>query len=114
MTAASATGEKTVYWHRELPPVEAESVGEHTIEASSRRAPDTFENREELWRSCYDDLMRDLGVKLQQEMARLGGDYAHILDEAIDTRHDPVAGQTWLHGRFTYMLYRRPEQTASS
>ncbi len=31
---------------------------------------------------------------------------AHILSESIDTRHDDRTGEAWLHGRFTYMLYR--------
>ena len=29
------TQTKTVYWHRELPPFDAEVIGEHTLEASS-------------------------------------------------------------------------------
>ena len=107
--ANDPVGEKTIYWHRELPPIDAESVGEHTIEASSKRVLDRIENREELWRSCYEDLMRAFSERLPQEMARLGGDCAHVLDEAIDTRHDSVSGEAWLHGRFTYVLYRRPK-----
>ena len=110
-TDRGSIGQETIYWHRELPPVEAESVGEHTLEASSKRVRDTLSDREELWRSCYDDLMRDLDVRMAQELARLGGDCAHILDETIDTRHDSVSGEAWLHGRFTYMLYRRPRAT---
>src|SRR4249920_2942730 len=35
------TQTKTVYWHRELPPLEAEMLGEHTLEASSDRVLDT-------------------------------------------------------------------------
>jgi hypothetical protein len=45
--------------------------------------------------------------RLLQEAARLGGDYAHVHHEAIVPKHDEVAGEAWLHGRFTYMLYRR-------
>ena len=45
---------------------------------------------------------------LQQEVLRRGGDYAHVLDESVDSRHDDMTGETWLHGRFAYMLYRRP------
>ncbi len=33
---------KVVYWHRELPPFEAEALGEHTVEAASARVPDTI------------------------------------------------------------------------
>src|SRR5580765_4406712 len=28
---------KVVYWHRELPPLDAEPMGEHTVEANSMR-----------------------------------------------------------------------------
>jgi hypothetical protein len=44
--------------------------------------------------------------RLTEEVARLGGRYAHVLDESIGTKHDPISGEAWLHGRFTYMLYR--------
>jgi hypothetical protein len=44
--------------------------------------------------------------RLIEEIARLGGRYAHVLDESIDTKHDPRTGEAWLYGRFTYMLYR--------
>jgi hypothetical protein len=53
-------------------------------------------------------LMAQARERLEQEIARLGGHYAHVLDESVDSRHDDVAGEAWLHGRFTYMLYRRP------
>ena len=46
-----------VYWHRELPPMNAEALGEHTLEAISGRVPDTIAHREELWSQCKDDLM---------------------------------------------------------
>jgi hypothetical protein len=38
---------------------------------------------------------------------RLGGHYAHVRDESIESKHDGQTGETWLHGRFTYALYRR-------
>jgi hypothetical protein len=46
-------------------------------------------------------------IRLEQEIERLGGDYAHVLGEVVDTRHDDAKGEAWLHGCFTYMLYRR-------
>ena len=49
----------------------------------------------------------DAENRLLQEVARLGGHFAHVHDEAIDPRHDEAAGEAWLHGRFSYMLYRR-------
>ena len=99
-----------VYWHRDLPPIPADPVGEHTIEADSVRVPGTVAHRDELWDRCRTDLMARLSYRLEQEVRRLGGHYAHVLDEWIATKHDPAAGETWLHGRFTYMLCRqRPE-----
>ena len=97
---------KTIYWHRELPPLAAESIGEHTLDVNSGRVPDTIARREELWNECKDDLMVRARVRLTQEISRLGGRYAHVLNESITTRRDPAAGETWLHGCFTYVLYR--------
>jgi hypothetical protein len=34
---------KIVYWHRELPPIEADLVAEHTVEATSQPRP--WDNR---------------------------------------------------------------------
>ena len=101
-----------IYWHRELPPVDAEPVAEHTIEATSSRVAGTISHRDELWDQCYSDLMANTRARLAQELVRLGGDYAHVNDESIDSRHDDAAGEAWLHGRFSYMLYRRPTPTA--
>jgi hypothetical protein len=100
--------EKIVYWHRDLPPLEAELIGEHTVEATSSRVPGTIAHRDELWDRCYRELMVAAESRLVQEVARLGGDFAHVHDEAIDPRHDDAAGEAWLHGCFNYMLYRRP------
>jgi hypothetical protein len=107
-------GSGIICWHRELPPLDAEPMEEHVVEATSRRVPGTLVHRSELWDQCYEDLMAQTRTRLQQEVLRLGGDYAHVLDEFIDSRHDDVPGETWLHGRFTYMLYRRPTVELSS
>jgi hypothetical protein len=98
---------KIVYWHRELPPLETELVAEHTVEANSSRVPGTIAHRDELWDQCYRELMANAESRLVQEVARLGGHFAHVHDEAIDQKHDDAAGEAWLHGRFRYMLYRR-------
>jgi len=105
----SPAATEVIYWRRELPPADAEPIGDHTLEAASGRVPDTIAHRDELWHRCYDDLMRQTRRRLEQEIARLGGDCAHVLEEAIDTRHDGVTAEAWLHGRFTYVLYHRPE-----
>lgn len=98
---------KVVYWRQELPPFDAEMIGEHTVEAVSCRVPGTLAHRDELWDRCYDELMREASTRLEQEVARLGGHFAHVLDESIESKRDDRSGETWLHGRFTYTLYRR-------
>src|SRR4051794_29810380 len=105
---------KRIYWHRDLPPLAAEIMGEHTIEASSARIEGTIAHRDELWDQCYQNLMTRANARLEQEITRLGGHYARVLDELIDTRHDDLRGEAWLQGRFTYMLYRQPEHPATA
>ncbi len=97
-----------IYWHRELPPFGAEAAGEHIVEATSGRVPSTLGHRDDLWNKCYEELMAEAATRLKQEVARFGGHYAHVLDESVDSKHDDVTGETWLHGRFTYMLYSWP------
>ena len=106
--------ETIVYWHRDLPPLQAELVAEHTVEASSSRVPGTITHRDELWNRCYRELMDVAEHRLAQEVARLGGDFAHVNDEAIQPRHDAATGEAWLQGRFSYMLYRQPRPSPSS
>jgi hypothetical protein len=106
MNAESGSAPQVVYWHRELPPRAAELLGTHTVEATSERVPGTFTRRDALWQSCYDSLMAHARSRLEQEVARLGGQYAHVFDEVIDSRHDDAKGEGWLHGRFDYTLYR--------
>ena len=75
-----------VYWHRELPPAHSEVMHEHVIEAVSDRIPGAIERHGELWQRCYDELMEHTRFRIEQEVKRLGGDYAHVLDEHIDSR----------------------------
>ena len=103
----TASEPPVVYWHRQLPPFEAEMIGEHVLEATSVRVQGTLAHRDELWDRCYQSLIANTEERFAQEVARLGGHYAHVLDESIHSRRDDVAGEAWLHGRFTYMLYRR-------
>jgi hypothetical protein len=103
---------KVVYWHRELPPLDAELMAEHTVEADSSRVSGSIAHRDALWDQCYRELMANAESRLAQEVARLGGHCAHVHDEAIDPKHDDAVGEAWLHGRFGYMLYRRPHQAS--
>ena len=73
--------------------------------------PGTIAHRDELWNQCYSDLMMQVRTRLEQEVARLGGNYAHVLSESIDSRHDPVSGEAWLQTSVKYMLYGRAQRT---
>jgi uncharacterized glyoxalase superfamily protein PhnB len=101
---------KVIYWHGDLPPLEAEPIGEHVVEATSARVKGDLAQRGALWEQSHDDLMARLQDRLQQEVARLGGDYAHILQESIDSQRDDAAGEAWLHGRLNYSLLRDPSK----
>lgn len=94
-----------VYWHRDLPPLRAVPLGEHTIEADSAHVKGPIVNPD-VWQRCANDLATGLEIRLSQEGVRLGGDCAHVLDEHVDVKHDPARDEAWLHGRYTYMLYR--------
>jgi hypothetical protein len=107
MNSSGDTAPKIVYWHKELPPLDGEVVQEEEVEADSDRVPGTIERHGELWQLCSAMLMERTRVRLEQEVARLGGDYAHILDEHVDSLRDDANDQSWLHGRFVYVLYRR-------
>ena len=106
MSPIADIGPAVIYWHRELPPFDAEPIGEHTVEATSVRVPGTIAHRDELWNRCENDLMAQTRLRLSEEIVRLGGRYAHVRAESIDTRHDDATGEAWLHGRFEYNLYR--------
>jgi hypothetical protein len=101
----AATETNAIYWHRELPPLDAQPMGEHVVEASSTRLADTIAYRDELWNRCEDELMANARARLREEIARLGGRCAHVLSESIETRHNG-SGEMWLHGCFKYVLYR--------
>lgn len=111
MSTIHASELKVVYWHRELPPLDAELMAEHTVEANSSRVPGTLAHRDDLWDRCYQELMADAESRLAQEVARLGGHCAHVHTESISPKHDDAAGEAWLHGLFTYLLCRRPQKS---
>ena len=113
MHTSTGDTDKIVYWHRELPPLDAEPMEEHTVEATSMRVRGTIDHRNELWDSCYEDLMTRLSDRLEQEVKRLGGHNAHVLQESLDTKRNDVTGEAWLHGRVTYLLFRRQPAAAA-
>jgi hypothetical protein len=83
---------------RQLPPLDAEPIGEHVVEATSIHVKGDLAGRGALWDRCHDDLMAHLQDRLRQELSRLGGDYAHVLEESIDSQRDDSTGEAWLHG----------------
>lgn len=99
---------RVVDWHRELPPTDAEAIGDHTIEATSLRVPGTLSHRDDISDRCYRELMERARARLEQEVARLGGDCARVSSEHIEPRHDDRTGEAWMYGRFDYELYRLP------
>lgn len=105
--------EKIVFWHRELPPINSELIAEHSVEANSSRVAGTLAHRNELWDQCYQELMRNAEIRLVEEVTRLGGQFAHVHRESIGAKHDDAAGEAWLHGTFTYALYRQPAKNAA-
>jgi hypothetical protein len=75
-----------VYWHRELPPLDAEVMGEHMLEAASGRVSGTLAHRDEVWNRCYEDLMVQTRARLEQEIARLDGEDDGLRPAPIATR----------------------------
>ena len=109
--AADLKNEKAVYWHRELPPLHAEPIGEHTLEVNSMHVPGTLAHRDELWNQCYVDLMSKVIVEVNRAVRELGGDCAHVLGESVDSKRNDVTNEAWLHGAFTYVVCRNPAKT---
>lgn len=105
---------KVVFWHRELPPIDAEVMAEHTVEANSSRVAGTLAHRDDLWDQCYRELMANAHSRIITEISRLEGSYAHVLSESIGAKHDDAAAEAWLHGTFTYVLYRAGDVTVES
>jgi hypothetical protein len=107
MDQTDSNSPKVVYWHRELPPLDGEVMHEHVIEATSDRVSGSIERSGDLWERTYAGLMAHTKERIAQEVSRLGGHYAHVLDEHIESKRDDVNNESWLHGRFNYVLYRR-------
>ncbi len=97
-----------LFWHRKLPPINAELMGEHTVEAVSTRVSGRLAQGDRMWGTCYDSLIKATEERVHQELLRLGGDYAHIVRESIDIKHDMHTYEGWLHGQFDYEMYKKP------
>jgi hypothetical protein len=105
--------EKLIYWHRELPPLSEQVEGEHAVQAASDWVPYTLCTRDELWAACHGNLMAHVSERIAQEIRRLQGSCAHILEEDIKPKVDNTAGRYRLEGTFSYVLYRHPASAAA-
>ncbi len=107
MEKESSIPQKRVYFRRELPPLSESIEGEHIVEADSPHLP-LGSLHDELWSRCADPLAQEATRRIEQEVRRLGGSCAHVVDEQIDPHTDYNSATTWLHGRYTIILYRHP------
>ena len=48
---------QVVFWHRDVPPLDAVVMAEHTVEANSDRGPGTLAHRDNLWDVCSHRLL---------------------------------------------------------
>jgi hypothetical protein len=103
---------KTVFWHRDLPPVTADVIGEAMLEADSIHVSGRLADRDRLWDRCLADLKTETERRLEQEIRRCGGQYAHVLSEITDTRRDDTKDEVWLHAIITYVLLRQSQGLA--
>lgn len=108
MQANPVAPHKFVYWHLELPPLAGDVIGDDLIEVTSGRVTGNLWRRDDAWERCYADLIERARVRLEQEGGRRGGDCVHVKDELIEPRRDEATGETWLYGRFRYVLYQLP------
>lgn len=103
-----------IYWHRELPPLADELLGSHTVEAASEPVEYKLSERDAMWQQCSESLRANLAARLEQEIDRLGGSCAHVLEEDITEHIDYPTNRYWLIGRLSYSLYRHPERAPES
>jgi hypothetical protein len=99
---------KVIYWRQELPPLSELIEGEHEIEAESPHVHYNLYDRSAMWTDCYRELAEVTEDRVRQEVERLGGSCAHILDEEVTGRTDDAAAMFWLRGRFRFLMYRHP------
>ena len=99
---------QVVYWRQDLPPLSEQLEGEHEIDAESPHVHYSFGDREAMWSQCYGLLQKRSEERVKQEVLRLGGSCAHIVEEQITTKTDDAAALSWLHGRFRFLMYTHP------
>jgi len=79
---------QTVYWHRDLPPLDAELMADHTVEATSGRVAGTLSHRDKLWDRCYQELMSNVHARLVDRTNDLYSSHAtRLVGSAYDHRN---------------------------
>ena len=99
---------KLIYWHRELPPLSEALAGEYVVEAHSDPVPYRLTEHDALFDRCLPNLKARLAERVEQEIHRLGGSCAHVLDEHVEPHIDNSTGEYTLRGRLTYVLLVHP------
>ena len=74
--------QKRIFWHADLPPLEAELVDEYRVIARSERIEYRFDRRTELWHRCVDSLRENLEHRIGQELDRMGS-HTGLLQGAV-------------------------------
>lgn len=97
-----------VYWKRDLPPLSEEIEGEHEVEAESSHLHYDCGRREAMWATCYGLLQQAAEERIRQELRRLGGSCAHVVDEAVTAKTNDADAVFWLRGRFRFVMYVHP------
>lgn len=105
---------KIVYWRRDLPPLSEQLEGEHEIVATSDRVHASWGEREASWGRCYASLSAHAEDRIAQEVRRLGGTCAHVLDESVVTRRDDRTDELWLVGTYRFTMYVHPPDAPAS
>jgi hypothetical protein len=100
--------DKIIYWRRELPPLSEQVEGEHELTAESDRVHVSWADRDALWGRCHASLMRHARDRMIQEVERLGGSCAHVLEESVTAKHDETTDEFWLAGKFQFLVYVHP------
>jgi len=100
--------EKRIYWHSDLPPLEDKIAGKYQVTAESDPIPLDYRHKDELRGRSEPSLALRLEDRLGQEIDRLGGHCAHILEEHITPVIDYHNNQYRLRGTYTYVLFLAP------
>lgn len=113
-TTPSPPPSQRIFWYHELPPLSAQVLDTHVLEAQSDPIPWRFADRETLWAESQPSLDAAVRERLTQELDRLGAAYAHVVDEHIEEHTDPATATFELRGRYDYVAYVDADSAGAS